>query len=176
MDLTGRALISGGSAFGDRVRCLWPWLLVAIWVMVDQGVKRAVTANLPWQQSVELVPGVLNLVHVRNRGVAFGLLDYGSLWQWAILVGIMGGIVFALSVWLKRLEPGRAGTRLALALILGGAVGNLLDRARLGYVVDFIDLHWWNSYHYPAFNVADAGITLGAVILVWLVVREEGAP
>lgn len=132
-----------------------------------------VSARILPHQGVEVIPGLFRLVHVRNRGVAFGLLDYESPWQLALLVAIAVAVIAVLGFWLARLGPGEKGTRLALALILGGALGNLIDRVRLGYVVDYIDLHWWNAYHYPAFNLADIGITLGAGLLIVLLIREE---
>jgi len=158
---------------GIRIRPAWPWFLIGIWAAADQATKAAVTAAIPRYTAVELVPGLLNLVHVGNRGVAFGLLDSGSPWVLALLIAVAVAVIAALGLWLVRLGPGSNGTRLALALILGGAIGNLIDRVRLGYVVDFVDVHWWNVYHYPAFNVADTGITLGAALLIYLLVREE---
>lgn len=154
---------------------IWPWLLVAAWVAVDQATKLAVTAAIPPHRTVELVPGLLNLVHVHNRGAAFGLLDDGSGWQVGLLAAVAVAVIGALSVWLYRLGRAEPGTRVALALILGGAVGNLIDRVRLGHVIDFVDVHWYQAYHYPAFNVADSGITLGAILLIVVLIREERA-
>lgn len=153
----------------------WPWLLAAAWVALDQATKLAVVAAIPPHQGVELVPGLLNLVHAHNRGAAFGLLGQGSGWQVWLFSAVAVGVIAVLVTWLIRLGRSQPGTRLALALILGGAVGNLIDRLRLGYVVDFIDVHWRAVYHYPAFNVADSGITLGAVLLIIILVREERA-
>jgi len=151
----------------------WPWLLAAVWVVLDQASKLAVVAGIPPHRSVELIPGVLNLVHVHNRGAAFGLLDEGAGWQVVLLAAVAVAAIAALGVWLYQLGRREPATRLALALILGGAVGNLIDRVRLGYVIDFVDVHWYQAYHYPAFNVADSGITLGAILLIVLLVREE---
>lgn len=153
----------------------WPWVLAAGWVALDQASKLAIVAAIGPHRSVELVPGLLNLVHTHNRGAAFSLLSDGAAWQVALLVAVAVAVIGVLGGWLYRLGRREPATRLALALILGGAVGNLIDRVRLGYVVDFIDVHWYAAYHYPAFNVADSGITLGAVLLIALLIREEFA-
>ncbi|HKJ72294.1 MAG TPA: signal peptidase II [Gammaproteobacteria bacterium] len=154
----------------------WPWLLALGWVALDQASKLAVVAFIPPHRAVELVPGLLNLVHAHNRGAAFGMLDEGSGWQLVVLAAVAVAVIAGLGAWLFRLGRREPGTRLALALILGGAAGNLVDRLRVGYVVDFVDVHWREVYHYPAFNVADSGITLGAVLLVILLIREESRP
>jgi signal peptidase II len=151
----------------------WPWLLAAVWVVLDQASKLAVVAAIPPHRAVELIPGLLNLVHAHNYGAAFGMLNQGSGWQVALLAGVAVIVSGFIGVWLYRLGTAEPATRLALALILGGAIGNLIDRVRLGYVIDFIDVHWQQVYHYPAFNVADSGITVGAVLLVILLIREE---
>jgi len=153
----------------------WPWLLAAVWVILDQASKLAVVAAIPPHRTVELIPALLNLVHAHNYGAAFGMLSDGSGWQVALLGAVAIVVIAGLSVWLYRLGRSEPATRLALALIQGGALGNLIDRVRLGYVVDFIDVHWKQVYHYPAFNVADSGITLGAVLLIVLLIREERA-
>ncbi len=153
----------------------WPWLLGLGWGILDQAAKLAVVSAIPPHHGIPLIPGLLDLVHAHNRGAAFGLLNEGSGWQVWLLSGVAVAVIAALSVWLSRLGPSQSGTRLALALILGGAVGNLADRLRLGYVVDFIDVHWQDVYHYPAFNLADSGITLGALLLIIIFVREERA-
>jgi signal peptidase II len=151
----------------------WPWGLAIAVVALDQATKVAVVAAIPPHRAVELIPGLLNLVHAHNYGAAFGLLNSGAGWQVGLLAAVAVAVIGGLSVWLYRLGRTEPATRLALALILGGALGNLIDRVRLGYVVDFIDVHWKQAYHYPAFNVADSGITVGAVLLVILLIREE---
>jgi signal peptidase II len=93
-------------------------------------------------------------------------------WQVPLLVAVAVAIIAVLGVWIHRLGDTETGTRLALAAILGGAVGNVVDRLAWGHVVDFIDVHW-GGWHYPAFNVADSAITLGAIALAWLVYRAD---
>lgn len=127
---------------------------------------------LPVGSGVVLVPGLLNLVHAHNPGVAFGMLAGLGGWQLPLLVTIAAVAIGVLGVWLVRLGESESATRVALAGILGGAVGNVVDRLAWGHVVDFIDLHW-GAWHYPAFNVADSAITLGAIALVWLVYRAD---
>ncbi|KPV40634.1 hypothetical protein AN478_05545 [Thiohalorhabdus denitrificans] len=153
----------------------WPWLLAGVILVADQVTKILVQAALAPGAGVVLVPDLLNLVHAHNRGVAFGMLSGLGGWQVPLLAAVTGVVIVVLGVWLFRLGRTEAGTRLALGLIIGGALGNLIDRVRLGYVVDFVDVHWQEVYHYPAFNVADSAITVGAVVLVGVLIREERA-
>jgi len=153
----------------------WPWLLATVVLVLDQATKWLVQRTLAYGESVPVLPPVFNLVRAHNEGVAFGMLSGAGGWQVPLLLVVTGAVILALGVWLARLGRGENGTRLALALILGGAVGNLIDRARFGHVVDFLDVHWREVYHYPAFNVADSGITVGAVLLIAVLVREERA-
>jgi signal peptidase II len=133
--------------------------------VVDQATKAWVIRNLPLFELREIVPGFFGLVHVRNTGVAFSLLaSLDSRWvhPFLILATVLAlGAVLAYIAYLPRGGAAPAG----LGLILGGAVGNLIDRARLGYVVDFLDLYW-RDHHWPTFNVADVGITAGVVLLM----------
>jgi signal peptidase II len=131
----------------------------------DQASKVWAVRNLPLYEPRELVQGFFGLVHVRNTGVAFSLLsnlDHGWVHPILILATVLAmGAVLAYIAYL----PCRGAAPVGLGLILGGAIGNLIDRARLGYVVDFFDLYWRN-HHWPTFNVADVGISVGVVLLV----------
>ncbi len=131
----------------------------------DQATKVWAVRNLPLFELREIVPGFFGLVHVQNTGVAFSLLsnlDPGWVHPFLILATVLAmGAVLAYIAYL----PCRGAAPVGLGLILGGAIGNLIDRARLGYVVDFIDLYWRN-HHWPTFNVADIGISVGVVLLV----------
>ena len=131
----------------------------------DQASKVWAVRTLPLYEPRELVHGFLGLVHVRNTGVAFSLLsnlDHRWVHPFLILATVLAmGAVLAYIAYL----PSRGTAPVGLGLILGGAIGNLIDRARLGYVVDFLDLYWRN-HHWPTFNVADVGITVGVVLLV----------
>ncbi len=133
--------------------------------VADLATKAWVVRALPVSRPLEIVPGLIDLVHVRNTGVAFSLLaNLDPSWVRPLLilatVVAMGALVAYL--WLV---PEKGATSLGLGLILGGAGGNLVDRVRLGYVVDFIDLHW-HGHHWPTFNVADIGITVGVALLL----------
>ena len=131
----------------------------------DQASKVWAVRNLPPFELREVVPGFFGLVHVRNTGVAFSLLsnlDHRWVHPFLILATVLAmGAVLAYIAYL----PCRGAAPVGLGLILGGAIGNLIDRARLGYVVDFLDLYWRN-HHWPTFNVADVGITVGVVLLL----------
>lgn len=135
-------------------------------VGLDQLVKVLVTHRLGLFEVVVVIPGLFNLTYIRNPGAAFGLL--GELGPNAALL-IFGGAtalaVVALGYLYFSTSAELAWTRWGIALVLGGALGNLIDRIRLREVIDFIDLHW-GSYHWPAFNVADSAITIGVVLIV----------
>jgi len=131
----------------------------------DQASKVWAVRTLPLFELREIVPGFFGLVHVRNTGVAFSLLsnlDPGWVHPFLILATVLAmGAVLAYIAYL----PCRGAAPVGLGLILGGAIGNLIDRARLGYVVDFIDLYW-RHHHWPTFNIADIGISVGVVLLL----------
>jgi signal peptidase II len=142
------------------------WLgLAALVVVFDQALKGWVRLKLPLEESVEVVPG-FSLTHVRNPGAAFSFLASASGWQRWFLLGLAVVASCAILVWLWRLEEKKTLEGISLALILGGALGNFIDRARFGYVIDFLDLYY-RSWHWPAFNLADAAITLGVALLFW---------
>ncbi|MCD6041750.1 MAG: Lipoprotein signal peptidase [Burkholderiales bacterium] len=142
----------------------WPWFaLAAALVAVDQLTKWAVLANFAYGERLQLT-GFFNLVLAYNKGAAFSMFAEAAGWQTPLLIGFAlaaSGIV----AYLILRNPDKRLFSLGLALILGGAVGNLIDRLRFGYVVDFLDFHAM-GWHWPAFNVADSGITVGAVILI----------
>ena len=127
---------------------------------LDQGSKTLAINSPTLEQGIEVLP-VLNLVAVRNDGVSFGML--GGLAPWWALVGLALGIMAALLVWLWRTQSRLLGA--GLGLILGGALGNVLDRLRHGGVTDFLDFHF-AGYHWPAFNLADSAIFLGVALLL----------
>ncbi len=133
--------------------------------VADQASKAWAVRNLPLFELREIIPGVFGMVHVRNTGVAFSLLsNLDPRWVHPLLILatlLAMGAVLAYIAFL----PCRGAAAVGLGLILGGAIGNLIDRARLGYVVDFLDLYWRN-HHWPTFNVADVGITVGVVLLL----------
>ena len=141
------------------------WLLLAAAVItLDQWSKRLLEAALQLSETRYVLP-VFNIVRAHNRGAAFSMFDAASGWQRWVFSALAIGVSAALIVWLKRLERGATLLAAALGLVLGGALGNVIDRLRLGYVVDFIQVHWQQHY-FPAFNVADAAITVGAGLLL----------
>jgi signal peptidase II len=143
-------------------------LLVAGGVaLLDQGTKIAVLHLLPLHDSVVLLPGFFNLTHVQNPGGAFGFLAGASTILRRVLFLVASALAIGMLFAFFRSTPQRQPfLRLAFALILGGAVGNFIDRLWLGRVIDFLDLHV-GTLHWPAFNVADSGITIGIAIFVY---------
>ena len=132
-------------------------------VLADQLTKWLVLARFAPGERIEHT-GFFNLVLVFNKGAAFSFLADAPGWQTPVLVAFAAAAAIVVSVLLLR-SPGRALFCAGLALILGGAVGNVIDRLRFGQVVDFLDLHA-GGWHWPAFNVADSAITVGAVLLI----------
>jgi signal peptidase II len=144
-----------------------PFLLIAgLVVVLDQMTKALVLANMPIYHSIAVIPGFFNLTHIRNPGGAFGFMAAGSqglrnlLFRWR--VGLAMGLIVFFYRSTPKTHPVLAS---ALAMIFGGAVGNLIDRLRFGEVVDFLDLYL-GAYHWPAFNVADSAITVGITIFI----------
>ena len=134
-------------------------------IVLDQLVKLAIVRTLPVYESVNIIPHLLDFTYVRNTGVAFGVLNETSLpfkgvLTTALALLALGGI----ALYARQLQAHERWARVGLMLILGGAFGNLVDRIRLGYVVDFVDVYW-GTWHFWAFNVADAAITFGAVFV-----------
>jgi signal peptidase II len=126
-------------------------------------------------ETIPVVPGLLNLTHIRNSGVAFGLFNTAEF-AFKPLVMALVALGALVGVWLyaSQLPMAHRWARGGLALILGGAAGNLVDRARQGYVVDFVDAYW-RGWHFWAFNVADAAISVGVCLLVIDLFRPEAA-
>ncbi len=146
----------------------WLWVAVVV-LIVDQCTKLLADAMLAMHQSVELLP-FLALRKAYNTGAAFSFLGDASGWQrWFFIILALVVIVILLA-WLRRLPPGDTRVRLALVLILGGAVGNVVDRIVYGHVIDFIDV-FYGSWHWPTFNVADSAISIGAFLLLLDVFR-----
>jgi signal peptidase II len=137
------------------------WWLAAVLIVVDQLTKLWIVVGIPDGGSVYVLP-VFNIIHTTNPGAAWSLAaDWGGAQRW-LLSGFAIAVTIALLVWLRRL-PLATQKLLAggLVLIVSGAVGNVIDRLRLGHVIDFLQVHWGNAY-FPAFNVADMAISVGA--------------
>ncbi len=141
------------------------WILIAILVvMLDQLSKWWIRALFELYEAIPLFPG-LQIIYVRNLGAAFSFLSTAGGWQrwFFIALSILASI--AIVIWISRLPKQRYLEALGLSFVLGGAIGNLVDRVLLGYVVDFIDVYY-QSWHWPVFNVADSAITVGVVIMI----------
>jgi signal peptidase II len=134
-------------------------------VVLDQITKAAALQYLVSGVAVPLIDGFLSLTLVMNTGLAFGLLSgLPPAWRWMVALLSIVALVVLARVAVRVLAGGGRFARLSVALIFGGAVGNLIDRARFGAVVDFVDAHY-RGYHWPAFNVADSAITIGVALL-----------
>jgi signal peptidase II len=149
----------------ERGAGLKHWLsLATVIIILDQITKLWISQTFVYGESVA-VTNFFNLVLVHNSGAAFSFLSNAGGWQrW-----LFSGIAVSASVWIIWLLRKHQQEKLfcfALTLILGGALGNLIDRAAYGYVVDFLDFYW-NTYHFPAFNIADSAVTCGAGLLLW---------
>lgn len=149
-------------------------IALAVILGLDQASKLYIEKNLPIYSSVEVVPNIFNITHIRNTGIAFGLFAGEKNWVTTLFFLIVSAIAIAVISYFYYLASKSTLRRLALALVLGGAIGNLIDRIRLQEVIDFIDFHWYNN-HWPAFNIADSCITigLGLFILETLVANDK---
>ena len=135
-------------------------------VALDQLTKAIVRLTLPVGESRRIIPDFLDLTHVHNTGAAFGLLNAADFpYKPMVMIGIAAIALVAIAAYATQLGFHERMARFGLALILGGAFGNLIDRAIAGYVVDFVDVYW-GSTHFWAFNVADSAITMGAVLVL----------
>jgi len=148
----------------DKIHVLkWLWLSLLI-IILDQATKLWASHSLDFNQPVAVLP-YLNLTLLYNTGAAFSLLAQAGGWQrWFLTVLALFVSAFIIT-WLSRLQPQQRWLAVALALILGGALGNVIDRIIYGYVIDFIDVYYQN-WHWPAFNIADSAISVGAVMLI----------
>jgi len=152
---------------GRRAFPPYPWVWLALTVIViflDWYTKALATDLLDLYRPVEVFPW-LNMTLAHNYGAAFSFLSDAGGWQRWFFIILASGVSLFLLLWLLRVPRREWVTALGLALILGGAIGNLVDRIQLGYVVDFIDVYYKN-WHYPAFNVADSAITCGVILFL----------
>jgi signal peptidase II len=151
------------SALPRRAPYLW---LAASIVIVDQITKFLVDRALAVHESRTVLEGAIRLTYVQNRGAAFGILSDAEIPYQAVLFSLISLLaLIAIAAYAWRMPVDSRLPHTALSLVMGGAVGNLIDRARLGYVIDYVDV-FWGSYHWPAFNVADAAITIGVALLI----------
>ena len=147
------------------IRCFFP--VVGIIVVLDQATKLWIDSSMQLYQSQEIISGFFSLTYVRNTGAAFGFLSQTPEWfRQPFFFATTGLALLVLGIFLSRLDETERLARISIASILGGAIGNLIDRVRFGYVIDFLDVYW-QGYHWPAFNVADSCITVGVIGLLW---------
>ncbi len=161
----------------DRIRGRLPELWISAMIVVaDQLTKALIRSKLALHDSVNVVPGFLDITHVRNTGAAFGMLnDMHFQYKAVVMVLIAVVALVAVGAYAMTLPREQRIARFGLALILGGAVGNLIDRALAGYVVDFVDVYW-RGIHFWAFNVADSAISAGVVLMLLDVLGVGRAP
>jgi signal peptidase II len=141
----------------------WLWLSGLV-VTLDQISKLAVVKAMNLYESVSVIP-YFNLTYVHNTGAAFSFLSDAGGWQRWLFAILAASISVVLVVWLAKLKKHETLLAVSLALILGGAFGNLIDRIAYGYVIDFLDVYY-QSWHWPAFNIADSAITLGVLLML----------
>jgi signal peptidase II len=141
------------------------WIALAV-VVLDQIVKAIVRREIALNESITVIPGFFDLTRVHNTGTAFGFMNATDFpFKTVILACVAIGALAALAMYAATLPANQWLARIGLALILGGAAGNLIDRIAEGYVVDFVDLYW-SGWHFWAFNVADASITVGVALMI----------
>ena len=142
----------------------WLWISGLI-VVLDQITKTIADRNLDLRVPVEVFPG-LNMTLCYNKGAAFSFLSNAGGWQRWFFMAISLVVSIALVYWLRDVDKNRKALTWGLTLILGGAVGNLIDRSMYGYVIDFIDVYY-EYWHFPAFNIADSAIFVGVSLLIF---------
>jgi signal peptidase II len=141
------------------------WISIVI-VAFDQATKAVVRSRFELHDSVEIIPGLFSLTRVHNYGAAFGLMNAADFPYKTVVLSLMAaGALVALTVYASTIPVAQRLARVGLALIVGGAAGNLIDRITAGYVVDFVDVYW-RTWHFWAFNVADAAITVGVALMI----------
>lgn len=143
-------------------------LVAGLVVGLDQLTKYLICKLVPIYSRVEVIKGFFSIIHIRNSGVAFGLFKrFGNDYRLISMLIVSFIIVFLIFFLVSQLRKGLQLQAYSLAMILGGAIGNLIDRFYLGEVIDFLDLHWKTAYHWPAFNLADSAITVGIVLILF---------
>ena len=139
---------------------------VIVIVVLDQLVKMLVRDRLPYGNSIEVIPGLLDLTRVHNTGAAFGMLNAIDFPYKPVVIPLVATVALAgLAIYAATLEASQRLSRVGLTFVVGGAAGNLIDRVAYGYVLDFVDFYW-NGWHFWAFNVADAAITVGVALMI----------
>ncbi|MBD9358880.1 signal peptidase II [Methylomonas albis] len=141
----------------------WLWIS-AVTLVLDQASKLAVDGSMQLFESIPLIP-YFNLTYVHNTGAAFSFLAQAGGWQRWLFAGLAVVMSSIIAVWLHRLQKHETLMAVALSLVLGGAIGNLIDRVAYGYVIDFLDVYY-EDWHWPAFNIADSAICIGVGLML----------
>jgi signal peptidase II len=143
-----------------------PMWLSTVVLFLDQIVKMLIRPKLGLYESISLIPGFFSLTRIHNTGAAFGLMDGVDFpFKAAVLALVQTTALIGLAVYISAIASDQRLTRTGLALVIGGAAGNLIDRVRFGYVLDFFDFYW-RGWHFWAFNVADAAISIGVALMI----------
>jgi signal peptidase II len=142
----------------------WLWLSLLV-LLVDQVSKLLIDHSFTLYESIAVIPDLFNLTYARNTGAAFSFLADAGGWQRWLFAGLALAMSAFMVNWLLRLQPAEKLMAAALALVLGGAIGNLIDRVAYGYVIDFLDVYYQN-HHWPAFNIADSAICIGVGLML----------
>lgn len=146
-------------------------LIVVVGLIADQASKLYIHASMALHQSIPVLDGLFNITYVRNKGAAFSFLSNTS-WRIPFFVAITLVALIVIVVALRKLREDQRLAQVALAMVFSGALGNLIDRVRLGEVIDFLDVYW-GTYHWPAFNVADSLICVGVALVALDMFRED---
>jgi signal peptidase II len=155
-----------------KLRYLILLVVSALVLVLDQLTKIYIDRTMELHSSISVIEGFFNITYLRNKGAAFGILANSSFrLPFFILVSLVA--VGVILVVIKRLREDQKLAMVSLSLILSGAIGNLIDRVRLGEVIDFLDVHYYAVYHWPAFNVADSAICVGVFLLAIDMIQEE---
>jgi signal peptidase II len=161
-----------GSRLSRKTKVTLSW--VGFIVVIDQISKLIVDRSMPLYHSIPVIDGLFNLTYIRNTGAAFGIFA-GSAPAFRLSLLIIFSVVaigFVVTM-LRRLRDDHMGLVMALSFVMGGAIGNLIDRIAYGEVIDFFDFYW-GRYHWPAFNFADSFITVGVLITVYYLIKAKG--
>jgi signal peptidase II len=141
------------------------WIAFGV-IVLDQAVKAVVRPRLGLFDSISVLPGFFSLTRVHNTGAAFGLLNAIDIpYKTAVMAMVQTAALVGLAAYAATLAPGQRLTRIGLSFVIGGALGNLIDRVLYGYVLDFFDFYW-RGWHFWAFNIADASITIGVALMI----------
>ena len=165
MDNAIEDTLAGEISAADKKRLL-EFIVPVLIVALDQATKAMVRAMVPVHDSVTVIPGLLNITHALNSGAAFGILDATDFpFKTAMIAVVATAALIGVGMYAASLSHHQLVARIGLALIVGGAAGNLIDRVLAGSVVDFVDVYW-QTHHFWAFNVADSAISVGVTILI----------